>query len=120
MTITDVEFLKRLNACVEHGLMSTSDAGYWFDVPYPTMWSWLHDTRASGSRGMYADRFETLLPRLIKLEKFIKKNSGFRIPFNLSRKNAMRADYIRALRDGQSLAGFSQPHSANSRREGRV
>jgi hypothetical protein len=82
--------------------MSTSDLSYWFDVPYPTMWAWLHGKRASGGRGSYTQRFESLLPLLEKLEALIKREGRLPIPFELNRKNAKngRTQYIRKLRDG--------------------
>jgi hypothetical protein len=96
------QFLNRLRDCAENGSLSTSDLAYWFDVPYPSMWAWLHGKRAGGDRGSYVQRFEQLTPLLANLEALILQEGRLPVPFELNRKNAKRADFIRKLRDANS------------------
>jgi hypothetical protein len=92
--------------------MSTSDFAYWFDVPYPTAWAWLHGKRAGGNRGSYGQRFESLVPLLTKLEELIRTEGRLPIPFDLNRKNAKRAAYIRRLARHDNPAEFFAAYSS--------
>ena len=89
-----MSFVERLLACTTHGL-STSDLKHWFDVPYATMWTWLHGERTPTPKKRH-------LNALDKLEQHIKRHNGFPVPFEIN--SHKRPRYIRRMRDGHERA----------------
>lgn len=90
--------INRMRLCADKGHLSTWDLSIWFEVPYPSMWQWLHGRRGK-KRGMYV-RASDLEKRLIKLERIIKLHRGFKVPFEVSRGPG-RSGFIRKIRDGR-------------------
>ncbi len=90
-------FVERLTKCAENGL-STSDLSNWFDVPYATMWTWLHGTHSPdrGSFGSRRDVPATHEASLAALEHHIAANNGFRVPFDVGAHK--RPNYIKKVR----------------------
>jgi hypothetical protein len=84
-----VTFVDRLKKCAQRAGLSCRDLSIWFDMPYATMWSWLHSTRVPSDH--YADSMER---KLAQLEQHVKAQIGF----PLGRE---RLHYIRKIRDGR-------------------
>lgn len=91
-------FVERLTKCAETGSLSTADLATWFDVPYATMWTWLHRTHSPdrGSFGAKRDVPTTHAASLAALEDYIRNNNGFRVPFDVGAHK--RPDFIRQAR----------------------
>lgn len=91
-------FVERLLACKAQGTLSTRDLSIWFEVPYPTMWTWLNGRAKPDDREGSWDE-KALEATLQKLEAHIKDNSGFPIPYGGGDKK--RPIFIKGIRDGQ-------------------
>ena len=106
-------FVERLLKCAETGSLSTSDLSTWFDVPYATMWTWLHGTHAPdrGSFGATREVPDRHAASLTALEEYIKNNNGFRVPFDVGAHK--RPSYIKQVRRNGKRARIPTVGSAN-------
>lgn len=103
------QFVKKLHEVAESGALNTTDLSRWLDVPYSTVWQWLH-----GGREISADREIELTPLLQQLERAIKQGL-FPVPY-AHQTQSNRATYIGMIRDGHRTR-LSAPYFAGRRLE---
>ncbi len=102
-------FSPRLKKCVSLGDLTVKDLTYWFDRPYPTLWTWVYDGREPrGSNGFRRKLYE----RLDLLEHAIRKGLGFPVPDDMSDRSPERKKHIKGVRDGLEANGVSALRSA--------
>jgi len=92
----------RLKACMKNGRMTVADLALWFDRSYPTVRNWVQFGTAP-----HGPRNEKFLAELDLLEKLIRNEKGFPVPFSIT--HFERPGYIEKLRHEQDarLSRFS-------------
>ena len=88
------EFTRRLRTIMRNGALTVADLARLFDRERRTVSSWVHDERLP--TGARADEAHN---RLSELETQVRKELGFPVPFQLSKRN--RTAYIRLLGEGK-------------------